>query len=500
MGLGRAVVVGAGVLCWSLVAGAQGHPEPARPAALQAVASHPTAPHPAAPAALVRPAGLDWPQLQAEALSVLQQYLRIDTSREAENDERAERLLASVLRRHGIEARLIPIRRGRPALYARLRGDGTRRPLILLSHVDVVPASHSGWSRPPFAGDIYGGELYGRGTVDTKALGVEELFTLVALKQSGRPLHRDVILLATPDEENGGRWGAGWLVRHRPDLVDHAEYLINEGGGVEEFGDGDLVSIEVAGKTPLWVRVVATGEAWHGATPPVEDAVERLLAALGRIRQMPLPPRLTPQAEAMLQTLAPQMLDGRLRDGFAHPAAALTDAAFWEALRENPGYGWYNALLRSTVSITRLHGSRQINTIPAEAWAELDCRLLPGDDADDLLQRLRAAAGDAAHVRVEVLLRGREAPASSTGTGLYRAIEAAARRAWPDAVVLPSLSPGFTDSRFFRRRGVECYGWDPVELTGDEAGHAHSSNERIRPEAFQMAIPVLYDAVRQVVQ
>lgn len=498
MGLVRAVVVGAGVLCWSLVAGAQGHPELARPTGPQAVASHPAAFY-----ALVRPGGPDWPQLQSEALSVLQQYLRIDTSNagvSSDNGERAAQLLAAVLQRHGIEVRLIPIRPGWPALYARLRGDGARRPLILLSHIDVVPAGNRGWTRPPYAGDIYGGELYGRGTVDTKSLGIEELFTLIALKESGRPLHRDVILLATPDEENGGRWGAGWLVRHRLDLFAGAEYLIDEGGGVEQFGDRDLVSIEVTQKTPLWVRIVATGAARHAATPPVDDAVGRLLDGLGRIRQMPLPPGLTPQAEQMLQTLAPEMLDERLRRGFAHPAAVLDDAAFWRVLRENPGYGWYNALLRSTVTITRLQGSRHINTIPAEASAELDCRLLPGVDAQTMLSRLRAAAGDPAHIRIEVLLNDGGAPASSPATDLYRAMAAASRRAWPGALLLPSLSPGFTDSRFFRRMGVECYGWDPVELTEDEAGRAHSNNERIRPEAFQAAIPVLYDAVRQVVQ
>lgn len=493
MGLGRAVVVGGGVLCWALGAAAQVRPVASvRPAAI------------VHPAVLSRPTAPDWPQLQNEALSVLQQYLRLDTSNApgvpSGNCERAAQLLASVLQRHGIEARLIPIRPGRPALYARLRGDGTRRPLILLSHVDVVPASKRGWARPPFAGAIYGGELYGRGAVDTKDLGVAELFTLIALKQSGRPLHRDVILLAVPDEENGGRWGAGWLLQHRPGLFARAEYLINEGGGVEQFGDRELVSIEVTQKTPLWVRVVATGEARHGATPPVEDAVGRLLDALDRIRQMPLPPRLVPQAGRMLRTLAPVMIDERLRRGFAAPEAALNDAAFWQALRENPGYGWYNALLRSTVAITRMQGSRHINTIPAEASVELDCRLLPGEDAQTMLGRLRAAAGDPAHVRIEVLLSGGGAPASSTHTDLYRAIAAASRQAWPEALLLPSLSPGFTDSRFFRRMGIECYGWDPVELTEDESGHAHSRNERIRPEAFQAAIPVLYDAVRQVVQ
>ena len=480
MRFGRAVVVAGGLLCGALLAAGQTHP------------------------AIVRPAGPDWPQLQVEALSVLQQYLRIDTSNAPGvppgNVERAAQLLASVLQRHGIAARLIPIRPGRPVLYARLRGDGMRRPLILLSHIDVVPAAAHGWTRPPFAGDIYGGELYGRGTVDAKSLGVEELFTLIALKQSGRPLHRDVILLATPDEENGGRWGAGWLAGHRLDLFAGAEYLINEGGGVEQFGDHDLVSVEVTQKAPLWVRITALGEARHAATPPEEDAVGRLLDALGRIRQMPLPPRLTPQAEAMLQMLAPEMLDGRLRRDFARPAAVLDEAAFWRALRENPGYGWYNALLRSTIAITRLQGSRHLNTIPAEASAELDCRLLPGVDAQTMLGRLRAAAGDPAQIHIDVLLSGGGAPASSTASELYRAIAAASRRAWPGALLLPSLSPGFTDSRFFRRMGIECYGWDPVELTEDEAGRAHSSNERIRPEAFQAAIPVLYDAVRQVVQ
>lgn len=441
----------------------------------------------------------DWARLQPEALGVLKQYLRINTTNPPGHEEEAARYLATVLDRHGIAARVIPIAAGRAALYARLRGDGSRRPILLLSHIDVVPAIARDWRSPPFAARMVNGELYGRGTVDTKSLGIEELFTLVALKQTAARLHRDVILLATPDEENGSRWGMGWIMRHRRGLIAHAEYVINEGGGVQQFEHRHLVMIEVAQKVPLWVRVIATGHSSHAAVPPPDYSVTRLLDALDGIRRISMPARVTPQVRTMLQALAPYMSDETLRKGFQHPEDGIQQPAFWQALEQRPDFAWYNALLRSTIAITCLQGSNHINTIPTEASARLDCRLLPGDDPGEVLRRIHDAVDGAGVVRLQVLLKG-QATSSPIHTDLYRAIAQASQRAWPDAIVVPSLSVGFTDSRFFRELGVKCYGWDAVSLTPAEAGRAHGVNERIRPGAFERALPVLYDAVRQVAE
>src|SRR5256886_10032967 len=279
-------------------------------------------------ALITAPRGPDeWKALGNEAAQLLSQYLRINTTNPAGNERRTADWLAAVLARDGITAQVFEPAPGKANLYARLRGDGSARPIILLNHMDVVLASPEYWSVDPFGGLIKDGYIWGRGAQDMKGEGIAELMTLVVLKRVGVPLKRDVIFLATADEEVGQGVGAGWFVEHHPELVRDAEFLVNEGGtirlnedrGVEYYG------VATTEKSPFWLDMVARGTAGHGSRPTPDNPVHHLVHALDRIASYRTPLVLTSAVERYLKDLARLEADSTRRAWFANPAAALRD-------------------------------------------------------------------------------------------------------------------------------------------------------------------------------
>lgn len=432
-------------------------------------------------------ADLDWKRLGDETAEVLSDLIRIDTQNPPGGETPAARAIARKLEAEGIPSEVLESSPGRGNVHARLKGSGGGRPIILLSHLDVVPADASSWRVPPFAGERREGYVYGRGALDAKGVAAIQLMATIALKRSGQPLARDVILLATADEETGGRAGAGWVTEQHTDLLGEAEYLLTEGDHIHEAEGGRrVVQVAVAEKTPCWVKLTAKGEGGHGSTPAPETAVTRLVRALGRVRDYRTPIKVVPAVEEYFAAVAPLEAPA-LREHLSHLSSSLEHPDFVAEFTRNARQ---NALVRNTLTPTVLLGSPKTNVIPDQASAHLDCRLLPGEDPKEFLATLRHVIDDE-QVEVETLL---SFPASSSDSrsGLMDAIRTLARDELGGAVVVPSVVPGFTDSHYFRAKGVASYGFVPFVLQQSEEKTVHGTNERV-------SLDNLRDGVRRLV-
>jgi acetylornithine deacetylase/succinyl-diaminopimelate desuccinylase-like protein len=418
-----------------------------------------------------RGAEVDWEALGAEATAMLRDYVRIDTSNPPGNEIAAARFLAERFAAEGIESRILESEPGRASILARLPGSGGGRPIVLLNHLDTVGADPRQWTHPPFDGVVADGYLYGRGAIDCKGMAVVEAMAMIALARAGEPLARDILFLGTAGEETGGELGAGWFVDNHLELLGGADLMLNEGGHGRRLDDGTVVyEVGVVEKTPLWLKLTAKGPPGHGSTPRGTSAVERLVRALERVRTRPREIRVVPEVAAYYRALA-ELQPEALRQRYMNLAAALEKEPFREQFLARPEDA---ALVQSTISITVLDGSDKTNVVPAQASAELDCRLLPDERPEHFIADLRSLIGDD-RIEIETLL---ELPPSSSGTdtALYRAIEAVARE--DGAAVVPNVLRGFTDSHYFRSAGIAVYGFVPVIVTDEETRRLHGVDER----------------------
>ncbi len=446
-----------------------------------------------AQAAPARP--VDWAALQTEAVGVLQQYLRINTTNPPGNELETARFLKAFLEKEGIEAQIMDtaeLGAGRANLYARLRGDGSKRAIALVQHMDVVPATPASWRVPPFSGEIRDGYLYGRGALDMKGEGVAHLMALVALKRSGVPLTRDIVFIANADEELGSTGGIMFVDRHA-DLLRDVEYLFTEGGD-NAVRDGRLeyYSVGVAEKRTFWQKVTVNGTPSHGSRPTRANPVPRLVAALDRIARYETPLHATPGVQKYFRDIS-RLYTGEQRRWLSDVTAALKTprARAWIL---NDVY--WNAILRNTISLTGLTGSNKTNVIPAQATAELDIRLLPDQIPDSMIATLRRIVNDTA-VHFTPLLAPKPPFESPTNTDLFRAIERAARERNPEVFVTSSMMTGATDRPSYRRLGIVTYGLDPFRVNmADAQRGVHGNDERISLDNVGFGVHFLYDILR----
>ncbi len=440
--------------------------------------------------------------LAQTAASLLSEAIQLRTVNPPGDEARLARRLAEVLTDNGIESRLIPtpsVEGGpeRAAVWGRLPG-GDRPALLLLSHLDTVPADASEWSADPFGGEIRDGFVWGRGALDAKGVAVTHLLTLVELARSGQPLDRDVIFLATPDEETGGLDGAGFLAREQPRLFDGVGYLLTEGGGIQanagtENERPEIWGITLTEKAPCWLELRARGRAGHSSSPTPDAAVPRLIAALDRIRRVESPIKVSDEVAEMFRRLAPIAPEWD-REAFSDLAGALErDDAFRRRFLDNPGQ---NALVRNTVSITVLEGAPKTNVAPPIARAHLDARLLPGERCEDFARSIGKLI-DEPEIEIEELLSF-PARASSADSPLYRAIESVAARHSPEALVVPRMIGGFTDAHWFRELGIVSYGFVPRAVSATEASRVHGIDERVRIETLGRSIARMVEIARSL--
>ncbi|MFZ0639558.1 MAG: M20/M25/M40 family metallo-hydrolase [Candidatus Acidiferrales bacterium] len=433
----------------------------------------------------------DWHALESDAVQKLSAYIRVDTTNPPGNEIRAAQWYAKIFQAEGIPYQIAESAPGRGNIVARLKGSGSEPALILLNHMDVVPVSRAYWTVDPFAGLIRDGYLWGRGSIDMKSLGILELLTFLELHRLHTPLRRDVIFIGTADEEAGGNFGAGWVVKNRPQWIAGAGFMLTEGAGslADNSGKPIYFGVGPTEKTPAWLRLIATGRSGHGSVPIPDSAPNRLIAALDRLRQYRPPIELTPPVEAMLQTHAPYEPEP-WRGRFANPKEFLAQPDAYDLLTKRPDI---LARLTNTISITSLKGSNKTNIIPSEASAELDCRLLPSWTIDRWVAQIRSIINDPS-IRVEVILNFPPA-VSPTDTPLFASIQKAVHELDPGAGVVQSVDAGFTDSHFFRDKGIVSYGFEPFAITQEDDERVHGDNERIPIKNYQDGLHLLWNVV-----
>lgn len=416
-----------------------------------------------------------WPAIETHALDLLQRYVRIASVNPPANTAQTAALFKTELEAAGLEPKLYPSGPdGQTNLIVRLRGrDSTRKPLLLLNHFDVVPVDPKAWSVDPFGALIKDGWIWGRGTLDMKGIGVQQLTALVTMKRMGIAPARDIVMVSTADEETGGVRGIQWMLKNHWDEIDPA-YVLDEGG----VGSRDLLApgklifgVSVGEKQLLWLRLTAKGTAGHGSQPIPDNANMILLAAIQKAMEAPRPAKQSPVVEEMERAMG----------------GAFADNKFIRAIRGN------------TISLTTLSAGvgspPKANVIPSVSQATLDCRLMPGVNSDEFVSEMKARINDP-RVSMERLSDPVDAGVSPAETPLFAAIRSAILKEHPDANVTPMLVPFGTDSVHLRKRGVPAYGLTPMILDTATAATMHSDQERIPVAEFLRGIRIFYEVLR----
>jgi acetylornithine deacetylase/succinyl-diaminopimelate desuccinylase-like protein len=421
----------------------------------------------------------DAARLDAETLEHFQALLRLDTSNPPGNETRAVEYLRRVLETEGIATETFAADPSRANLVARLSGDGTRRPLLLMGHTDVVTVIPERWTHPPFAATRADGYVYGRGAVDDKDNLVASLMVMLQLKRSNVPLARDVIFLAESGEEAGTQFGIEFMVReHWPEI--EAEYCLAEGGAIRrENGQIRYAGVATLEKVPRAIVLTATGPSGHGSVPLRGSAIARLARALVALDSWDWPIRLNETTQAYFTRLAgtfPEGERGPFRDLLSGNAERARAAFEW--LRENrPADA---AVLRASISPTIIDGGNQSNVIPSQATVRLDVRMLPDDDHGAVLESIRRTIDDPLVTAAFASTTFRPPGGTSIDSGAFQALESNVTRHY-GTVTIPTMLTGATDMAFLRSRGMSCYGIGPlVDMEDGLRGFAaHGDQERI---------------------
>ena len=431
--------------------------------------------------------------MQHQAVELLSQYLQIDTTNPPGNENKGVEFFAGILEREGFEYKTYESAPGRSSIKAVLPGTGEKGPVILLNHIDVVPARADEWSVDPFSGAVKDGYIYGRGALDMKCLGILELLALLDIKKQGLTPNRDVIFLAVADEETGGAKGAQYLIDNYPDEFQ-ADLVINEGGfGLTDVLAGrPLFMIATAEKGVCQLKLTCTGTPGHGSAPHGDNALEKMVQGLSRVLVDENPPIVTPLIAEYFKQLATEwdFLNPYLEDG---KTTTLIDALTRSGMIDVPQM---SAMLRNTFSLNQLHSGNKINVIPSKAEADFDIRLLPGTEPDAVIDRITTVLADKT-IKVEALKKN-GASESPMDTEDFAIIKNVHLEHFPDALAVASLLFGASDSRFFRKKGIPCYGVCPMLINTEELGRVHGIDERVSEENMIKGTEVFTDIVKRL--
>jgi acetylornithine deacetylase/succinyl-diaminopimelate desuccinylase-like protein len=442
----------------------------------------------------------DWPPIESETVERLQALIRFDTTNPPGNELPLAKYLVEALERDGIQTTLLIPTPGRAAVIARIKGSGAGRPVMLLAHMDVVGVEREKWSCDPFGGVIRDGYLYGRGAIDDKGMLAANLMAMLLLKRhvvdAGAELERDVVFVATSDEETGGDFGMKWLVREHRDLLD-AEFAINEGGRTRKIAGGKrYLAIQTAEKVSHMVTVTARGSAGHSAIPLADNAIFHLGRALARLGDYREPVTLTETTRrffGLLSRVWPVEQEGRAMASLVSADAAESDRGA-EVLSKIPVF---NAVMRNGISPTQISGGVAGNVIPAEVSAVLNVRTIPGFRIEDVVDRMKEWLGDPG-IEFAFAVHTEEAPASDPGSPMFDAIAQAATELDPDLTVVPYLSTGGTDSAHLRRIGINAYGILPFPMEQSDETRMHGHDERIPVQSLHFGTRLIFESIRRI--
>ena len=434
----------------------------------------------------------DWNQAGDETVRNLTGILQIDTS--DGNETQVARYLKAILDKEGVPSEILELKPGRGNLVARLRGNGSKRPLLLMGHTDVVGVEPEKWTEKPFGAQIKEGYLYGRGALDNKDNVAVYLEVFLLLHRLGMPLDRDVIFLAQAGEEGSSSAGIGFMVARHWDKID-CEFALDEGGGIcLRDGRVHYVGVSTTGKVPRGIRLVARGTSGHGSVPLPDNAITHLAAAVAKVGSYQMPMRLSETTRVFFERLA-TVSPAEEKDLFTHLEDPQRTAAVQEILRT--AHPRYNSMLRTSISPTIIQGGFRSNVIPATAEARLDIRALPGEDIDAMVEALRSLIDDPAIELVPPSSGRVGSHPSGIDTEMFHALEKAQRKLFPDSVTLPVLLTGATDMSPLRARGVNAYGLG-VPATIDDTTRVHGNDERVSVDALRQYVEFVYTAVTGV--
>jgi acetylornithine deacetylase/succinyl-diaminopimelate desuccinylase-like protein len=434
---------------------------------------------------------INWSEIREEATRVLVDLIRINTVNPPGNETEAAVYLQQILNREGIDSAIYASASNRGNLVARLKGSGMERPLILLSHLDVVGFNPNQWSHPPLAGEIFEGYLWGRGALDMKGMTVMELVSLLLYKRSGAIPDRDLILIAAADEEAGGDLGMDWLMGQDIPGLKEAEYVINEGGeGVMRDGV-PVFACQNGEKGVLWLKITVAGTPGHASMPAKENAINRAAQIINRLNRNKQGMNLCETSRGFLTGLAKQR---GMRLPVDQDTVDYSLKIF--ANRHFRNERSIQAMLYNTISPTIIKAGEKCNVLPESCELTLDCRLLPGKTPEGFLAHLKRIIGETG---VEYEMIHTAIPTESPlDTELYRVMEKAVRQEIPEALLVPYLSPGGTDSRYFRTRGITAYGFMPVIISESEIQTIHGIDERISLDNLERGTRILYNVIRAI--
>jgi acetylornithine deacetylase/succinyl-diaminopimelate desuccinylase-like protein len=423
------------------------------------------------------------------AVDLLREFIRIDTTNPPGNEEDAVTFLDEYLDRAGIPTEIFHVAPKRANLLAKISGKNKGKPIILLSHIDVVPAKAEEWELPPFSGELREGFIYGRGAIDMKSQAICQLLAFAQLHKDGVKPERDIIYLATCDEEVGGQYGVEYMLKNVEEIRS-ASFVLSEGGCIVDENGRLHAQVSVAEKKLSQFTISAKGTGGHGSMPHRDSANEKVLNAAHAIISHQWPFKQT----SIVSTYLNSVLKNEKGKGFVfnNLKQALTNKHFRSFIANNPVY---NALLRNTVTPTILKGGEKVNVIPAESSISFDARLLPTESHHNFFKKIEKLAGK--DVEVIPIGSGKSDPLpSGYNTQYFKGIKKVVNSLMGPIPVLPFLTTGATDLRYFRNLGIPAYGFFPIALSNEELFRMHGKDERISIVALKQGFVGIYEIAK----
>ncbi len=425
---------------------------------------------------------------------LLSTLIRFDTSNPPGNEKDCILWIKDLLDKAGLTTALFARDPQRPNLVARLKGRGSRSPLLFYGHVDVVAASDTGWAYPPFSGEIADGFIWGRGALDMKGGIAMMLSAILSVCEKGIVPAGDILFCALSDEEAGGDFGAGFMVSNHPEQFEGVRYAVGEFGGFPFYiGKTCFYPIQTGEKQVCWMKGRVNGKGGHGSQNVKGNAMAKLGRIISILDRKKMPVHITPLARDMIQQIA---------DHLTFPAAHILKLML-NPLLTNTIIGllgekgaMFDPLLHHTANVTMVHGGDKVNVIPSQIEFEMDGRILPGFTAHDFIKELKTLVGG--DLELEII---RNDPGSSeTDMGLFPLLEHILKDLHPGAVPIPMLLSGMTDARYFSRLGIQSYGFIPLALPPSFQFNAliHAVDERVPTSALGFGVNALETLIRRM--
>jgi acetylornithine deacetylase/succinyl-diaminopimelate desuccinylase-like protein len=430
----------------------------------------------------------DFSRAHDEALKFLSELVKVNTSNPPGNETRAAEYIKSVLAAEGIESQIFESAPGRGNLVARLKGNGSKKPLLLMGHIDVVGVERDKWTVDPFAAVVKDGYIYGRGSHDDKAMDAANLEVFLMLHRLKVPLDRDVILLAEAGEEGTTQFGIDYMVANHWDAIQ-CEFALNEGGGApEDNGKVLYVGVSTTEKVPRGLILKSHGSSGHGSAPRMDNAITHLAAAVAKVGTWEAPMRLNETTRRFFQQLA-KISPAEKAEIYSH----IEDPAAQQKLHASEPA--YYSMLRTSLVPTIINGGFRSNVIPADAEARLDVRALPDEDMTALKTQLTQLINDPQVQIVDAETQNARpaTPPSGLQTDGFHALEHAQQKVFPGVQTIPIMQVGATDSAQLRAKGVQAYGIG-TPASPDDQKRIHGNDERVEIASFGKFVEFLYAA------